>query len=64
MHIINRAVSNFRGHAKWFEILKQAQNLLKNLKSLSYKNTKLKWLMLVNTRELTFIYHLELIDQA
>ena len=51
MHNKQGCASNDRGHRKWFEILKAAQYMLENLESLSYKNTKLKWLKLVNTRE-------------
>ena len=55
MHNKQGCVSNDKGYRKWFEILKEAQNLLKNLKSLLYKNMKLKWLTLVNNRE----FHIE-----
>ena len=52
MHNRQGCVSNNRAHRKWFETFKEAQNLLK---SLSFKNTKLKWLKLVNSRE----FHIE-----
>ena len=58
MHNEQGCVSNDWGHRKWFEILKEAHNLLKNLESLSYKNTKLKWLKLDNAREFHFEVYL------